>query len=71
VIDRVVKQGMRPRFPSTTPAPFGRLAEACWDQSPAARPSFDQITEALENLLTEASPTLADGGGGGNGGGST
>jgi hypothetical protein len=30
IIERVYKQGLRPRFPSATPRSYAGLAEACW-----------------------------------------
>jgi hypothetical protein len=53
VIERVHKMGMRPRFPSTTPAAFLKIAWACWHPSPQQRPSFVQITQALEQLAAD------------------
>jgi len=62
VIERVYKTGMRPRFPSTAPAQFVSLAEACWQTDPARRPSFNEISERLEQLAAELVPSVeADG----------
>lgn len=55
VIERVTTKGSRPRFPSTTPAAFVELAQACWAADPAARPNFTQIAEALDRMVAELS----------------
>ncbi|KIZ05195.1 hypothetical protein MNEG_2761 [Monoraphidium neglectum] len=59
VIERVHKMGMRPRFPSTTPAAIAQLAQACWQQTPSQRPCFTDITEALEQLAADLADAAA------------
>jgi serine/threonine protein kinase len=55
VAERVVREGARPRFPSSAPAAFVRLAQACWVTEPGARPAFGEIAERLERIAEELS----------------
>ncbi|KIZ06401.1 putative serine/threonine-protein kinase pats1 [Monoraphidium neglectum] len=56
IIERVYKQGLRPRFPSATPRSYAGLAEACWQTDPTKRPTFAKIAERLEQLAVELAP---------------
>lgn len=44
-----VLQGMKPPIPSD--CPLKSIIEACWDDLPQNRPSFDQIIKELKNLM--------------------
>ncbi|KAF5837371.1 kinase-like domain-containing protein [Dunaliella salina] len=46
----IVKDGKRPGWPPVVPTGYKDLANACWDQSPDARPSFEVILEELQKL---------------------
>jgi len=46
----IVKQGQRPAWPSSVPKGYRDLANACWDQNPDARPTFEVILEELHRL---------------------
>ena len=50
----VVQKGLRPGIPPGCPPALGALMEACWAQSPAARPSFRELTPRLQLLLDAA-----------------
>lgn len=51
VAQRVVQEGLRPRFPQNTPACYKVLASACWAQASSARPHFEDVLESLNNIL--------------------
>jgi serine/threonine protein kinase len=46
----VVQQGMRPPVPPRCPVPLAKLMQACWDESPNRRPSFEQIERLLDAM---------------------
>eukprot|EP00200_Dunaliella_tertiolecta_P012532 CAMPEP_0202391034 /NCGR_PEP_ID=MMETSP1127-20130417/91622_1 /ASSEMBLY_ACC=CAM_ASM_000462 /TAXON_ID=3047 /ORGANISM="Dunaliella tertiolecta, Strain CCMP1320" /LENGTH=541 /DNA_ID=CAMNT_0048993441 /DNA_START=1120 /DNA_END=2745 /DNA_ORIENTATION=+ len=46
----IVKDGKRPEWPSVVPKGYRDLANACWDQNPDARPTFEVILEELHKL---------------------
>ncbi|PNH12294.1 putative LIM domain-containing serine/threonine-protein kinase [Tetrabaena socialis] len=48
---RVVREGLRPRFPPTVPPEYRSLAESCWAPSPGARPSAAEVVGALKGLM--------------------
>jgi hypothetical protein len=50
---RVRDEGLRPRFPSSCPAAFSRLAQACWSADASARPQFAQIAAGLEQIAEQ------------------
>lgn len=43
-----ILHGLRPQFPSSTPAAYRQLAEACWAADPAVRPSMDMVVSQLQ-----------------------
>lgn len=45
-----VHTGHRPPLLEGCPAPVERLITACWDQSPARRPSMEEVVEVVEEL---------------------
>jgi hypothetical protein len=47
----VVGEGLRPLAGASTPAPLQRLLDACWERNRAARPTAQQLVEALQKLL--------------------
>ena len=48
VIFTVVLRNNRPDIPEDTPPKLKHLIEACWDQDPNKRPSFERITRLFE-----------------------
>lgn len=46
----VLKDGIRPLVPPSTPSALASLMQACWDPVPEARPSMEQVLEALEAM---------------------
>jgi serine/threonine protein kinase len=55
----VVQRGLRPTIPPTCPAPLAKLMQACWDNSPNKRPSFEQIERSLTAMPEVASAPTA------------
>ncbi|KAG2428699.1 hypothetical protein HXX76_011404 [Chlamydomonas incerta] len=51
---KVVREGMRPAFPSSTPVAFRTLAQACWSHDPARRPSAAMLVSSLQRLMDSA-----------------
>nr|KAJ3417961.1 hypothetical protein HK105_000548 [Polyrhizophydium stewartii] len=45
-----IKSGERPFRPHGLPEALWQIIEDCWQQDPAARPSFSQVVERLEKL---------------------
>ncbi|GAX85073.1 hypothetical protein CEUSTIGMA_g12493.t1 [Chlamydomonas eustigma] len=50
VIAAVVKEGLRPKFPSGCPSPFVELANLCLSDSPEQRPSSQEVEQMLETV---------------------
>ncbi|KAG2494285.1 hypothetical protein HYH03_007638 [Edaphochlamys debaryana] len=48
---KVVRDGMRPRFPTDAPVHFKMLAQECWATSPEKRPSAAAVVTRLQQLL--------------------
>ncbi|KAG2440259.1 hypothetical protein HXX76_004371 [Chlamydomonas incerta] len=48
---KVVKEGLRPRFPSETPLHFKLVAQECWSAQPSRRPSAAALVNRLQRLL--------------------
>lgn len=52
-----VEQGRRPAVDSDTlgacPAPFVRVMQACWAAIPSDRMTFNQVVDALDELLSQ------------------
>eukprot|EP00798_Chlamydomonas_sp_ICE-L_P026183 gene26183-11908_t len=46
----VVQKGLRPTIPGNCPPAVAELMQLCWAQSPAARPSFRDLTPRLQEL---------------------
>jgi serine/threonine protein kinase len=53
IMTAVMIEGKRLSFGSTIPQAFAQLAEGCWEEDPASRPTFAQITAQLEQLLSK------------------
>ncbi|KAG2449668.1 hypothetical protein HYH02_005197 [Chlamydomonas schloesseri] len=51
---KVVREGMRPVFPSATPVAFRTLASACWSHDPGRRPSAAMLVASLQRLMDSA-----------------
>ncbi|KAF5833121.1 hypothetical protein DUNSADRAFT_10671 [Dunaliella salina] len=49
----IVKEGKRPAWPPVVPKGYRDLVEACWDQDPDARPTFEGILQRLIALRKE------------------
>lgn len=45
---KLIYHGLRPQFPASTPPAYRALAEACWSQNMAERPTFDSIMHQLQ-----------------------
>lgn len=46
----VVQKGLRPGIPQSCPSQLANIMVACWDTSPAARPSFRELAPQLQQL---------------------
>lgn len=46
----VVQKGLRPGIPTNCPPALATVMVACWDTSPAARPSFRELAPRLQQL---------------------
>ncbi|XP_065016998.1 serine/threonine-protein kinase STY46-like isoform X7 [Musa acuminata AAA Group] len=46
-----VRQGLRPDIPKDMHPRLAALMQRCWDEVPSKRPSFEEITQELEELL--------------------
>jgi uncharacterized membrane protein YgcG len=66
----VVQKGLRPTLPPNCPPVLAEVMLACWDASPAHRPTFKDLTPRLQALLESAREEEARGGGKGGAGGS-
>ncbi|KAG2483202.1 hypothetical protein HYH03_017936 [Edaphochlamys debaryana] len=51
VPQKVAQEGMRPRFPSSTPSQYRSLAQECWSAAPSQRPSAASLVVRLQALL--------------------
>ncbi|KAL5788926.1 hypothetical protein ACOSP7_005875 [Xanthoceras sorbifolium] len=49
----VVQKGLRPTIPKNTNPKLAELLERCWQQDPARRPDFSEITEILQQIAKE------------------
>ncbi|PNH11050.1 putative serine/threonine-protein kinase [Tetrabaena socialis] len=63
---QVAVQGLRPVLPPYTPPAFRLLVESCWDASPHARPSIQEVMVALQSMRAahEAAAAASSGGAG-------
>lgn len=50
-MEHVSLSEMRPIFPSGTPPSYAALAQACWAEDAALRPSFSSIIACLHSML--------------------
>jgi serine/threonine protein kinase len=59
----LIKKGVRPTLPPTTPKPLVKIATACWQEKPSKRPGFDAIVQGLLEMAEESttSPTKKGG----------
>ena len=48
-----VVSGMRPSLPDTIPFSARQLIKRCWAADPHSRPSFKEISELIEKMITE------------------
>ncbi|KAG2455026.1 hypothetical protein HYH02_000851 [Chlamydomonas schloesseri] len=48
---KVVKEGLRPRFPADTPLHFKLVAQECWSAQPSRRPTAPALVTRLQSLL--------------------
>lgn len=44
-------KGLRPKIPNHIPQEYARIMQACWQQSPARRPSAQEVLDMLEALV--------------------
>jgi serine/threonine protein kinase len=58
-LKKAIERGDRPKCPSYLPAEVVQMMEACWNQSPADRPSFADILEHPEGLLLSDADEVA------------
>lgn len=49
----VVQKGLRPGMPPNTPPALAEIMQACWDASPAHRPTFKELTPRLQHLYEQ------------------
>ena len=47
LLSRISVKGLRPTLRNDCPQPYINLANACWQQDPHQRPSFDDITHTV------------------------
>lgn len=50
-----IAEGLRPELPVGIPPHVREVIQACWDQTPSARPSFDAISAYLAYVVQELS----------------
>ena len=57
-LKHMTESNLRPQLPTNCPAPLSRLITSCWDENPANRPSFSQVSTFPSPLpsLSFASP---------------
>ena len=55
VLEGVKAGTLRPPVPSTMPGTMQSLMIRCWDQTPANRPTFDEVTREIQDWL-DANP---------------
>ncbi|CAL9060604.1 unnamed protein product [Musa banksii] len=53
-----VRQGLRPDIPKDMHPTLAALMQRCWDEVPSKRPSFEEITQELEELLHQVQVCL-------------
>lgn len=58
-----IKEGLRPAISPCIPLHVKELIQACWDQTPSARPTFDVIGPYLARIIDEISAAAAAAGG--------
>ncbi|GLC56675.1 hypothetical protein PLESTB_001133500 [Pleodorina starrii] len=51
---RVVRNGLRPTFPSSTPLAFKSLAQSCWSADVSRRPTAAVLVASLQRLMDAA-----------------
>ncbi|GIL71422.1 hypothetical protein Vretifemale_1980 [Volvox reticuliferus] len=51
VPQKVIQEGLRPKFPPQTPSHFKNLAMACWSSDASRRPSASELVTRLQALL--------------------
>ncbi|GLI59181.1 hypothetical protein VaNZ11_001013 [Volvox africanus] len=51
VPQKVIQEGLRPKFPLQTPSHFKTLAMACWSSDASRRPSASELVTRLQALL--------------------
>ncbi|KAK9828952.1 hypothetical protein WJX72_003004 [[Myrmecia] bisecta] len=59
VYHKVVYEGHRPDVPSHCPEAYAALMQRCWAEDPDARPTFDEVTKALQPLSDSVGPGSA------------
>lgn len=47
----VVNEGLRPILPAHVPQAYCRLAQSCWQERPAQRPSMEEVQHRLSHML--------------------
>lgn len=61
IVYKVAVCNMRPVFPESTPKEYRDLAEQCWNNDAAVRPTFEQVEAALEGLMARVDDLGAGG----------
>eukprot|EP00798_Chlamydomonas_sp_ICE-L_P018585 gene18585-25097_t len=51
LVDQVVRNGLRPIFPTNAPEDYAKLAESCWSAAPESRPTFVECTAQLNRMM--------------------
>ncbi|KAK9817737.1 hypothetical protein WJX72_001463 [[Myrmecia] bisecta] len=59
VYHKVVYEGHRPEVPAHCPEAYAALMQRCWAEDPEGRPTFDEVTKALQPLSDSVGPGSA------------
>jgi hypothetical protein len=54
---QAVGQNVRPTIPPVTPPILGHILKKCWNPSPDARPSMNEVITELETVTNELAKT--------------
>jgi len=53
VVQKVLKEGLRPTIPKKCPESVSKLMRDCWNEDPEKRPTFQEIIHELETIQAE------------------
>src|SRR3990167_7022190 len=57
-LKHMTESNLRPQLPTNCPAPLSRLITSCWDENPANRPSFSQVSTFPSSFPSLLFPSL-------------